>query len=124
MIRYDQFTYICKSKFRFEITLIVKQHSRCATVNPWYGEFIYTCFCIYYIFPLRTLRLFYICVVYVCDTITETAETRAVHRECNHFREKALRKIHARTSEHRVHSPASFVVLRIGAMYHFRSNNS
>lgn len=38
-------------------------------------------------------------------------------------REKALRKIHARASA-RVHSPASFVALRIGAMYHFRSNNS
>lgn len=56
--------------------------------------------------------------------ITGAAETRAAHRERDHFREKALRKIHARASEHRVHSPASFVALRIGAMYHFRSNNS
>lgn len=77
-------------------------------------------------FPLYIIFFFfYICATYIHHTIAPGAtETRAVHRECDHFREKALRKIHARASEHRVHSPASFVALRIGAMYHFRSNNS
>jgi len=74
-------------------------------------------YCMYVIF-------FHICATYIHYTTTGATETRAVHRECDHFREKVLRKIHARASEHRVHSPASFVALRIGAMYHFRSNNS
>lgn len=131
----------CNYEFRYTnsaLTIDTKMHIIGAIIGPWIflsarrskpynNKFLCICYALYFRCYARAhTRICYICYVHVHGYhYRNRGNTSGAHRERDHFREKALRKIHARERA----NAASILRRpllhpRIGAMYHFRSNNS